>query len=104
MVKVLATGTQLAPPDQEGKTSSVDVYTLELSPEQSERLALAASQGTLHFALRNEQDDANILTTGSDVPRTLAALRPKAAPAKAVRRSSERVEIITGSSRSTVKF
>ena len=100
-VKVIATGTQLTPPDEEGKTASVDVYTLELTPPESERLALAATQGTLHFALRNEQDLENILTTGSDVPRTLAALRPVV---KSSVRSGPKVEVITGGNRSSLKF
>lgn len=101
-VKVLATGTELTPPGEDGKTASVDVYTLELTPGESERLALAATRGTLHFALRNEQDDEETLTTGSDVPRTLAALRPK----KKVPRSRKgvNVEVITGGSISSVKF
>lgn len=101
-VKVLATGTQLAPPDEEGKTASVDVYTLELTPIQSERMALAATQGTLHFALRNEQDNENILTTGSTVPKTLAALRPK--KKASTRRKGPKVEVITGGVKSSVSF
>lgn len=100
-IKVIATGTQLSPPDEEGKTASVDVYTLELTPAQSERLALAATQGTLHFALRNEQDTEKVLTTGSDVPRAIASLRPKP---KAPRKTGPKVEVITGSTRSQVKF
>ena len=101
-IKIIATDTQLSPPDEDGKAASVDVYTLELTPEQSERLALAATQGTLNFALRNEQDTENILTTGSTVPKTLAALRPKtkARAHKAV----SKVEVITGGNRSSVKF
>lgn len=102
-VKVLATGTELAPPDEDGKTASVDVYTLELTPVESERLALAATQGTLHFALRNEQDEEQTLTTGTDIPRTLAALRPK----RVIKRSKKpttNIEVITGTSISSVKF
>lgn len=101
-VKVLATGKQLRPPDEKGKTASVDIYTLELTPEESELLALAASRGSLHFALRNELDDGKVLTTGSSVKKTLAALRPKVDPKKG--RASAKVEVITGSSRTTKKF
>jgi len=104
-IRVIATGTQLQPPDEDGKTASVDIYTLELTPHQSERMALAASQGTLHFALRNEQDEEKILTTGSSVPKALAALRPKPKPrTRSRKRSATRVEIITGSTRKSVKF
>ena len=103
-VKIIATGTQLQAPDEEGQVASVDVYTLELTPPQSERLALVASQGTLHFALRNEQDTEKILTTGSDVPRTLAALRPKPKPRPKSRKNRTKVEVITGGTKSSVKF
>jgi len=104
-VKVIATGTQLTPPNEEGETASVGVYTLELSPTESERLALASTQGTLHFALRNEQDNDDVRTFGTTVPKTLAALRPKK-KAEQVRQTRRRVsiEVITGTNRSSVKF
>lgn len=102
-VKILATGTELAPPNTEGKTASVDVYTLELTPVESERLALAATQGTLNFALRNEQDEAKILTTGTTVKETLAALRPKPKP-KPLKRNQVKVEVITGGDSKTLRF
>jgi pilus assembly protein CpaB len=54
-VQVLSTGTKMDP-DPNGKPENVTVVTLLVSPEQSERLALAQSQGTLHFALRNGAD------------------------------------------------
>lgn len=100
-VKVLATGTELSPPDGEGKTASVGVYTLELTPKESERLALAAARGTLNLALRNEQDEEKVLTTGSTVKKTLAALRPKPKP---LRRNQVKVEVITGGDTTTLKF
>lgn len=100
-VKVLATGTELTPPDEDGKTASVDVYTLELTPKESERLALAATRGTLNFALRNEQDEEKVLTTGSTVRKALAAHRPKPKPMK---RNQVRVQVITGGETTTLKF
>ncbi|EGB16155.1 Flp pilus assembly protein CpaB [Pseudodesulfovibrio mercurii] len=104
-IKVIATGTQLTPPNEEGKVASVGVYTLELTPAESERLALASTQGTLHFALRNEQDNADVRTIGTTVPQTLAALRPKQTTPNVRRtRRNISIEIITGTNRSTVKF
>lgn len=107
-VKVIATGTELAPND-DGKTASVDVYTLELSPQESERLALAATQGTLHFALRNELDGETVLTTGETVESALASLKPAPKPK---RRKGQRkrvappvtVEVITGSNTRKMRF
>jgi pilus assembly protein CpaB len=101
-LKILATGTQLAPPDAEGKSASVDIYTLEVTPIESERLALAALQGTLNFALRNEQDEEKVLTTGSTITKTLAALRPK--PKKRAPRPRYKVQVITGGASKTMRF
>ena len=78
-VRVLARGTQMENGGGKGKgaeTSPVDVYTLEVTPEEGEKLALAATEGRLHFALRNATDVKTVLTTGATIPRTLASFRP----------------------------
>ncbi len=104
-VKVLATGTQLDSPTEQGVTASVDVYTLELTPQESERLALAATRGTLHFALRNMTDNATVLTHGETPKSTLSAFRPKPKPKKRVRGKKEvSVQVITGADTTKVKF
>ncbi len=51
-IPVLATGTEVQE-DGKGKPAPVDVYTLEVTPEDGEKLSLAATKGRLHFALRN---------------------------------------------------
>jgi pilus assembly protein CpaB len=104
-VKVLATGTQLDTPTEEGVTASVDVYTLELSPQESERLALASTRGTLHFALRNLVDNATVLTHGETPKSALAAFRPKPKPKKRVRGKKQvSVQVISGADATKVKF
>jgi len=57
-VLVLSTGTKIDP-DPNGKPENVNVITLLVTPEQSEKLALAQNQGTIHFVLRNGGDSAN---------------------------------------------
>jgi len=57
-VQVLSTGTKMDP-DPNGKPENVTVVTLLVSPEQSEKLALAQNQGTIHFVLRNGGDSAS---------------------------------------------
>lgn len=77
-ILVLATGAQMEQGKKKGKggeTFDVDVYTLEVTPEEGEKLALAATQGRLHFALRNATDTETVLTTGATVPETLASFR-----------------------------
>ncbi|MFW5837689.1 MAG: Flp pilus assembly protein CpaB, partial [Desulfovibrionaceae bacterium] len=108
-VNVLATGTELSPTQDGGKPSPVDIYTVEVSPEQSEILALAATKGTLHFALRGAEDNATVVTTGKDVQATLSALMADAEPVKAKRarrapKPAPSVELITGSQRTKVSF
>src|SRR6266700_1005904 len=57
-VLVLSTGTKMDP-DPNGKPENVNVITLLVTPEQSEKLALAQNQGTIHFVLRNGGDSAS---------------------------------------------
>lgn len=73
-VLVLATGTEIQE-KADGKTSPVDVYTLEVDPEQGERLALSSAEGKLQFALRNNMDMETVLTKGATITKTLASLR-----------------------------
>lgn len=68
-VLVLATGRELEP-DASGEPQPVDIYTLELTPVQTERLGLAATRGVLHFALRNPSDGGQVTTTGANIPNT----------------------------------
>jgi len=75
-ILVLATGTQLEQ-DGEGKPAPVDVYTLEVSPEEGEILCLASTHGVLRFALKNTLDREVVLTGGATIPRTLASYSKK---------------------------
>jgi len=51
--------------------SSTDLYTLEVTPDEGEKLALASDKGTLHFTLRNPSDDDVVFTQGKDLLRLL---------------------------------
>jgi pilus assembly protein CpaB len=68
---VLATGTQIEK-NEKGEPMPVDVYTLEVTPEQAEKVALAASEGRLQFALRGVIDSQDLRTDGVTVPELLA--------------------------------
>ena len=114
-VRVLATGSQLGT-DPEGKPSSVDTYTVEVTPEEGERLALASARGSLRFALRNVTDAETVLTTGATLKETLAYYRPvvptdrsRLKPVRGVSRrravpTGGSIEIIKGLKRTTSKF
>ena len=71
---VLATGTQIEK-NEKGEPMPVDVYTLEVTPEQAEKVALAASEGRLQFALRGVTDSEDLRTKGVTIPELLAYQR-----------------------------
>jgi len=105
-ILVLATGTQIQKNDK-GEPAPVDVYTLEVTPEESEKLALAAARGKLQFALRNVTDSEHILTSGADISQTLASLSKAKPRKKTVRRrktNSVTIEVIKGSEISKTKL
>ena len=86
-VQVLSTGTKIDP-DPNGKPENVSVVTLLVTPEQSEKLALAQNQGTLQFVLRNGGDSVNPDTPAVDmaaltgVQKAMPALRSEPSHAK----------------------
>jgi pilus assembly protein CpaB len=120
-VLILATGAQLSK-NPEGKTSPVDSYTLEVTPEQAEKVILAASEGKIHFALRSVLDRQTVLTTGATPPEILASYRPvkpseRVKPKKVLKegrptavqgagvaRKGFTLEVIKGLNRQTRKF
>jgi pilus assembly protein CpaB len=82
-VQVLATGTK-TDPDPNGKPENVNVVTLLVTPEESEKLALAQNQaaqnqGSIHFVLRNGGDSARPNTAPVDMAE-LAGIAKKAPP------------------------
>lgn len=84
-VETLAAGQSIQH-DPEGKPQTVTVITLLVSPEDAERLALAANQGRIQLALRNRLDLAPVQTPGIRTSALVAPPRQQAAaPTRAVR-------------------
>jgi pilus assembly protein CpaB len=92
-ILVLATGT-LIQEDGKGKTAPVDVYTLEVTPEEGENLALAAAKGKLQFALRNTADSDTVITKGATIPQLLSSFRAEPPIPKVKKRSVQRPAFI----------
>lgn len=93
--QVLTAGTKYDQENaKEGKPIPSTVVTLLVTPEDGERIALAASEGQIMLALRNPLDTATTATTGVRTagllgqPTTPAPAKPRAprasAPAKPV--------------------
>jgi pilus assembly protein CpaB len=66
----------------ETKPRVVNAVTLEVSPEQAEKLDLARSVGTLSLVLRNQVDREGVETRGIMKQQLLGGDAPKAEPAK----------------------
>lgn len=80
-VQVLATGTKTEP-DPNGKPENVSVVTLLVTPEESEKLALAQNQaaqnqGTIHFVLRNGGDTSTSETAPVDMAELTGVPKPQ---------------------------
>ncbi|HEY6872524.1 MAG TPA: Flp pilus assembly protein CpaB [Geobacteraceae bacterium] len=129
-VPILATG-QIATEQKEGKPVVVPTVTLDLTPENAEKLILAASKGSLQMLLRNVVDTTPAETKGATIIRVLGGVErptvkaatkvakaakvakkparpaaPKAAPVKQPPPppSPYGVEVIKGTSKSTRQF
>jgi pilus assembly protein CpaB len=103
-VPVLATGTQIER-TTDGKPAPVDVYTLEVTPEEAEKLALVSTQGNLQFALRNIKDTDEVYTSGTNISDALLSCYRGKNKTKINRtarpkiRVKESIEVINGATR-----
>ena len=70
-IKVLASGQNIDKPKNDREVErSVKAVTLQVTPEQAEKLALASSEGKLQLVMRNSVDQADEQTSGAN-KRTL---------------------------------
>ena len=79
-VLVLATGPEMEATGKKEKAAPVDVITLEVTPEEGEKLALAAAEGKLQLTLRNFTDTQEVHTKGTTVPVLLTSYSGVSAP------------------------
>ena len=86
-VQVLAAGTKVEQDNEKGKPMSVSVVTLLVDPEQSERLALASTEGKIQLALRNPLDQTTPTTPGVRPASLLGAPVKPSTTAKVARAS-----------------
>ena len=88
-VQVLTAGTRMEQDQEKGKPVQVTVVTLLVNPEQSERLALASTEGKIQLALRNPMDQTAPETPGVKTAALVGVARA-AAPQKSVASSARR--------------
>ena len=70
-IKVLASGPKIDSPEDQRQPTSVKAVTLMVTPEQAEKLVLAANEGKLQLVMRNYSDDEDTTTTGADKNKLL---------------------------------
>jgi len=63
-IKVLASGQNIDKPKDEREATSVKAVTLQVTPEQAEKLALASSEGKLQLVMRSQIDQGDEQTRG----------------------------------------
>src|SRR6201997_934449 len=78
-VEVLTAG-QTIQPDPQGRPQTVNVVTLLVSPDDSQRLQLASSQGTIQFVLRSGVDQKNVELRPTRLDQLAGVEKPTAAP------------------------
>ncbi len=132
-IKVLASGQNIDKPKDEREANSVKAVTLQVTPEQAEKLALASSEGKLQLVMRSQIDQGDEQTKGvnkrnllgGDVaqpvpePGSLKSEQPKSTAKPAVRRAAPvsnsatpapqptprtQVEMIEGGKKRSVEF
>jgi pilus assembly protein CpaB len=65
-VKVLASGQNMDRPKNEREAETVRAVTLQVTPDQAEKLALASTEGKLRLVMRNTADQADEQTQGAN--------------------------------------
>jgi pilus assembly protein CpaB len=75
-VEVITAGQKIQP-DPQGKPETVNVVTLLLSPQDSEKLLLASSQATIHFVLRSGADREKVQTQAVSMPELVTGIKKK---------------------------
>ena len=105
-IKVLASGQNIDKPKNDREVErTIKAVTLQVTPEQAEKLALASSEGKLQLVMRNSVDQADEQTAGANKRSLLSGERamiapepgignaPKQAPSSAIRRSAPRPSV-----------
>lgn len=107
-ILVIATGPSLDPGAEPDKPRQVTVATLEVTPEESEKLALAMNEGTISLVLRNYVDTEDVATKGETISSLLASYRKRFETQWAQKEEAGQkifsIELITGNNVSKVEF
>jgi len=107
-VRVLAVDQQME--EHDGRPITSRAVTLEVGPEESEKLSLASTEGTLLLALRSSFDNSTNATAGATIPKLLGRDKPPVKPVAVARMPDPpapkglEVEVIRGKERTAEKL
>ena len=80
-IKVLASGQNIDKPKNDREVErAVKAVTLQVTPEQAEKLALASSEGKLQLVMRNSVDQGDEVTPGANKSTLLSGERAQPVP------------------------
>ena len=80
-IKVLASGQNIDKPKNDRDVErAIKAVTLQVTPEQAEKLALASSEGKLQLVMRNSVDQADEQTSGANKKSLLLGERATLVP------------------------
>jgi pilus assembly protein CpaB len=72
---ILAIGPKMAAGSKKEKTQPTNVVTLEVTPEEAEKLALAVNKGSITLVLRNYADTEEVFTEGATIKTLLSSYK-----------------------------
>jgi len=79
-IKVLASGARLDSPSDQRQPSQVNAVTLLVTPDQAEKLVLAANESKLQLVMRNFGDQEDSQTAGANKSSLLSGERVRLLP------------------------
>jgi len=88
-IKVLASGAKIDSPQDQRQPSEVKAVTLQVTPEQAEKLVLATNEGKLQLVMRNYSDQQDAQTTGANKATLLGGESAKPDPGPTAEKTVE---------------
>src|SRR5215510_1273382 len=88
-IKVLANGQNIDKPEDQREANSVKAVTLQVTPEQAEKLALAATEGKLQLVMRSQIDQGDEQTPGVNKRNLLTGDTAMPAPSPGALKSEQ---------------
>lgn len=88
-IKVLASGANLDQPENQREANAVRAVTLQVTPEQAEKLVLAANESKLQLVMRKYGDQEDSQTRGANKATLLGGESAKPDPGPPVEKAAE---------------